>query len=257
MAKHRGIVELAQVSRTVSGKTYASSEASAVFQPAGPPDPKKTCITKTEGPCRVERCVGSGGASAPSGPYLDAGNIEGANFSKPFTLSFDNAKTGYALYEDASNALWIGGEMVTVAAKGGKDIAAFSTELKAPKGLTVGALPPGLGFLGTAYAVNKDKPYEVSWNDTANADVEVTIASASEDTKVSAVVTCRFDPATSPRSVPTSILAELVTSDSGTLRIGAVSRAVAPVNDAEVEVRLNFTAVRGVAEVSGTGAPSP
>lgn len=259
-AKPQGIVEVAQVSRTYFDQPWISSRASAVFRPASPVEPTKTCTTKAEGPCAVERCVSAGNGGAGGGqaqPYLDAGNIETENLSKPVVLSFDNAKTGYAGYDGGSSLLWAGGEMVTIKAKGGKDVGAFSTELKAPKELTIGPVPAGEGFLGSNYAVNTDVPFEVSWNDTANADVEVIITSASEDKTISAVLSCRFDPTTSPRSVPTTLLAELVKTNTGSLLIGAVSRAVVPVGGTDVEVRLVFASASGGAEISGTGKPSP
>jgi hypothetical protein len=208
----------------------------------------------------VEVCALTGAGGAPAAPYLDAGTISTAGMNKAVSFTFDNSKTGYAPFSNGSTTLWSGGETVSVTSPGGTGVEAFTAQVKAPKKLTVltpAAKPNNFPFANEPYLVDRDRPYQVSWNDTANADVEVVISSTSADKTKTAQVSCRFAPEASPSYVPRELLGDLIQGGTSKLSIAALNKTSVALAAADVSVRLGWGTRFGPVTLTGVGNVAP
>lgn len=259
-----GTVELAQLRRTIGLGGGMVAVGQAVFLLPPTPDPTRSCSLRVEGPCSLLTCSFSGSASGgtsggagPSAPpFLDAGSISASGAKKPVALEFVDATTGYGVYDDGGGPLWTGGDLIGVEGQGGPDVGAFAVQLEAPDDLVSNA------FVATAFmvfAVDRDVPLPVAWSGGGGAStaIELVMSSRSADDASSATIACRFDPGSSPREVPSSLLGHLIEGGDTSLSMISVNHAQLALEDVDVDVRLVSRGLTGKMLLSGIGHVGP
>ncbi len=200
--------------------------------------PSLPCTGFTVGSCAVS-IFGPQAADAGSGPTgFSAGPITvsgGAStlVSTPMSSIFGSLYPNYMSLQ----ALWSGGEAITVSAAGA-DVPAFSTTLMAPRAVAVTApVWPD----GGPMTLPRDQDLTVRWSGISDGWVEIGLDGGSSLSRAVSI-SCRFSPSSGQGVVPAALLAQLPSGDGGLL-VRSVDSAQPTASGWNVEVTLGTVAL--------------
>jgi len=197
-----GWVYLQSSSQVINAMTYSSSFASASFWQVTGALPPSTCTVTHSGTCTLTRCPPAGDAgTAPVTQAPDAGTLTIKGGARTVTLSPD-ANGAYGNDVDNMNALYAGGETLTISASGGS-APAFSGTLTAPAKAQV--LSPTMPAAGASLPIARASGFPLSWSGGSNGEVTVGVYAQGGG----AWVTCSFPASAGSGSVPSSLLSQL------------------------------------------------
>lgn len=182
-------------SETSDGGTKGRYRAGGFFARTLSPD--TTTITKTVGPCVLEK-VGDGDQAKEEAASAGTLHLEGGR------KTIDIAPKGDKSYAAATGAesLWAGGETLTARADG-KDVPAFSASLKAPSKISLSA--PATTS-GGDLTVTRSTGVTATWTGASSGVVVLYFDVATSANAFTA--TCTFDVAAGTATIPASAFAD-------------------------------------------------
>ena len=181
-------------SETSDGGTTGRHRAGGFFARTISPD--TTTITKTVGPCVLEK-VGDGEQAEEEAASAGALHIEGGNKAIDITPKGDKS---YAAVT-GTEPLWAGGETLTARADG-SDVPAFSTSLKAPSKISLTAPATNGGDL----TITRSTGVTATWTGASSGVVVLYFDVATSANAFTA--TCTFDVAAGTATIPAGAFAD-------------------------------------------------
>lgn len=202
--KTYGSILIESGSRVQNGMIQATSSAFGQIQTN--PSAPGTINVEALGPCLVVT-----GLKIGAGQNVPAGAITISGGKKTVTLMPDKSNS-YPAYNDYMNALWVGGETITVSSAGGAAVQAFSTTFVASSSVDI--TMPHLVTLGQTLTIDRtaDLPFQWTGGTVGNLQVEL-----SAGTPPNILVACNFPSAAGTGTIPKAALARLPASTSGSL----------------------------------------
>jgi len=197
---HVGAVFAISDSETSDGGTKGRYRAGGFFARTISPD--STTITKTVGPCVLEK-VGDGEQANEEAASAGALHLEGGK------KAIDIAPKGDRSYAAVTGAesLWSGGETLTVRADG-KDVPAFNASLKAPSKISLG-VPATTN--GGDLTITRSAGVTATWTGASSGVVVLYFDVATSTNAFTA--TCTFDVAAGTATIPGGAFADFPAGD--------------------------------------------
>jgi len=228
-----GVVGGASAVYVESGATRSQSSAEAAFSTSA--DAPLSACTKTEtiADCATLACAIPEDAA---GTIPSAGTITMRVGDHTVVLA-PGADHAYPAWQDASAALWAGGELLSIEAAGA-EVPPFSGTLRAPLAINVRAptLPPD----GAAIPVAREAGIDVAWDPIDEGTVVLALTGASLDGR-RAVVSCAFDAHAGLGSVPAAALRTVQRGD-GSLTLSTRSSQRVEVGDYGIQLQADTQA---------------
>jgi hypothetical protein len=230
---------------TAGGMTQESGGLSAsFFDSTGLPTPADPCTYAKSGQCTLTRCHYTQPGS-PSPPARSAGTVSVTGGVMPLSISPAADET----YKTAlvQQALWNGGEYVTLAGSGG-DVPAFSLVLAAPNAVAVSS--PALPATGSGLTLDRSHDLQLQWSGQSAGELQF-VAATTNNVDL-AQVACSFAVTLGAGSVPSQLLGALAPGP-GTIGAQVVTRGSAQSGDWSIGAIIYSDAVDAVTGLGYAG----
>jgi hypothetical protein len=225
-----GVIGGASAVYVESGAPHSQSNAEAAFSTGSEAALAACTKTATVGTCSALRCA----ISADAAPVMpSAGTITMRVAGRTVVLSPSDDHT-YPAWQDASAALWSGGEELTIEASGA-EVPAFSGTLTAPPPLTVRA--PALSQSGAMLSIRRADGLELAWDPVEFGTVVIALSGVASGGG-RAVVTCTFPAGAGVATIPALALAA-VEAGGGSLTVATRSMQKVEVGDYAIQLQAD------------------
>lgn len=225
-----GNVNLIQTRTEAAGQTTIAYSGSASFtEVESSGDGSGSCETTEEGSCSVQVCD-TGNGNGGETTYRSAGEITVSGGAQEITMT----KDGDTYSTSGTGEVWNNSHDLTVEAAGDV-VPMFSGEISPAANATLNS-PDTPGTGEGAWTVDTTSDITVEWDTTDIDSGQFTVQLSNSSDSQSSTLSCNWDATSGSETIPSSLLGEMITGESGSYNFGVGAQASVTAEDWDVSI---------------------